>query len=316
MALGNGLLLHSTTLIEHTYYSKCSNRTVCLGKSRVYYSCSLHVTFCVIQVRPERTTVPRVLSRISPRKFGIYGSYQRMTAHRMGFGGRSRVKLDFSSPKKDDVTAQAPAPPPITLATPTEEKTNSPSSNKGVDIIIQTPVDGAPEKKQVLTPTTSTKTTQLQQQLKNGVRSKRSIKRNRIVTFDEQQLSLSGSFSNIPIKNLMMLAQQQVASFRSPKKDNTTPPSCSPPETPSPASRQPRPLNKVTAVTIPTNQPPPSTMVTVSANSLPVTTTAIVKLQDVGRAKSHTHTITATIAPAVSTVATTTRYCIIVKDGL
>lgn len=235
-----------------------------------------------------------------------------MTAHRIGFGGRGRVKLDFSSPKKDDVTAQAPAPPASTLATPTEEETDSPPTNKGVDIIIQTPVDGAPEKNQAQTP----KTTQLQQH-KNGVKSKRNIKRNRIVTFDEQQLNQSGSFSNIPIKNLMMLAQQQVASFRSPKKDHTTPPSCSPPETPSPASRQPRPLKKVTAVTIPTNQPPPSTMVTVSANSLPVTTSSIVKLQDVGRDKSP-HATTATITPAVSTVSTTiatTRYdIVIVKD--
>ena len=246
-------------------------------------------------MKPERSTVPRVLSRISPRKFGIFGSsfHQRMTAHRIGFGSRGRVKLDFSSPKKDDVSA-VPAPPPDTVATPTKEESNSPPGNDGVDIIIQTPINGTPEKKQSQTPT-SCKNSQLQHH-KNGVKSKRNIKRNRIVTFDEQQLNQSGSFSNIPIKNLMLLAQQQVASFRSPKKSNSTPPSISPPETPPPpVSRQL--LNKVTAVTIPTNQPPLSTVVTAS---LPISTTAV-QQPDVGRASSHTHTTAVTTSWPVTT---------------
>ena len=167
------------------------------------------------------------------------------------------MKLDFSSPKKNETVASAapttttPSPPTNSTATPINvEEVETLNQSPGMKVIVQqTSSNGETGNIQ------SSSTTFGSQ--KSGVKSvskkSKGNKRTRIVTFDEHQLNQSGSFSSIPIKDLLMLAQQQVNSFKSPKKSST--PSC--PSSPQPISppqsfTQPRQkISSVTAVTIP-----------------------------------------------------------------
>lgn len=225
----------------------------------------------------ERIT-PRVLSRISPRKYPFGSSFQRMT-HRMAFGGRSRVKLDFSSPKKSETataagtpTATRTTPPTSAVATPTNmEEMHTVNQSPRVNIIVQQ----TSTSEDTGTNQTSSSTSGNNQSQKSGVKnSNKKLKgnnnrRTRIVTFDEHQLNQSGSFSSIPIKDLMILAQQQVNSFKSPKKSNAPSFSLSPqPSSPLQSFPQPRQkISTVTAVTIPndvSNIITPSSVVTLT----------------------------------------------------
>lgn len=240
------------------------------------------------------------MSRISPRKYNPFGSsFQRLTAHRMGFGSRSRVKLDFSSPKKSEVAAAPPitttTPPTTAVTTPINpEEENTANQSPGINVIVQTPSIESHKGG-----------------VKNSNKKLKGNRRNRIVTFDEQQLNQSGSFSSIPIKDLIILAQQQVD--KSPKK-GTTP--LSPQSSPLELYPQPRQkVSNVTAVTIPNDK-----TTTVSTLSVVTTTTAGVSSlhqQDVGGASSGgithtglpvtmtTHTVTNASAVVTTHITTT-----------
>ena len=211
----------------------------------------------------------------------------------MAFGSRSRVKLDFSSPKKSETAAASAAtstamtsPPTTAVATPTNvEEMHTVNQSPRVNVIVQqTPTSEDTGNNQSLSSTSGNNQSQ-----KSGVKSsnkklKVNNRRTRIVTFDEHQLNQSGSFSSIPIKDLMILAQQQVNSFKSPKK-SSTPCSLSPqPSSPLQSFPQPRQkiISTVTAVTIPND-----IVSSVTPSSVVATTTAGVlslQQQDVGGA--------------------------------
>ena len=186
------------------------------------------------------------------------------------------MKLDFSSPKKSEAattvgtpTATRTTPPTSAVATPTNmEEMHTANQSPRVNIIVQQTSSEDTGNNQ-----SSSSTSGINQSQKSGVKNinkklKGNNRRTRIVTFDEHQLNQSGSFSSIPIKDLMILAQQQVNSFKSPKK-SSTPSFSSPPQPSSPLQSFPQPRQKistVTAVTIPndvvSNVITPSSVVT------------------------------------------------------
>lgn len=231
----------------------------------------------------------------------------------MGFGSRSRVKLDFTSPKKSEPTLPLPntsTTPPTTLAaTPTNPEENTVEQSSGMSVIVQTPTSEGSDDSRVLNSNSQSQ----KSGVKNNNKKLKGNKRNRIVTFDEHQLNQSGSFSSIPIKDLLMLAQQQVNSFKSPKKGAVPPLSLSPqPSSPVQSSSQPRQVSGVTAVTIP-NEATSTPVTTVTASS--VFTTAIagvssLQQQEVGGAvsggtglpKTVPHTAATATVPNTSTM--------------
>lgn len=170
------------------------------------------------------------------------------------------MKLDFSSPKKGEATAALPtvatttSPSTAALATPinAEEKITL-TQSPGVNVIVQTTTSEGSGNGQSLASSSGNSQPQKGPMKINNKKLKGNSRRNRIVTFDEHQLNQSGSFSSIPIKDLLVLAQQQVSSFKSPKKSmpscSLSPQPSSPPE--SFPQSQPRQISNVTAVTIP-----------------------------------------------------------------
>ena len=237
------------------------------------------------------------------------------------------MKLDFSSPKKNETVASAvpttttPSPPTNSAATPINiEEVETLNQSPGVKVIVQqTSTNEGTGNNQSSSSTSGSQ--------KSGVKSvnkkSKGSKRTRIVTFDEHQLNQSGSFSSIPIKDLLMLAQQQVNSFKSPKKSSI--PSCpSSPQPISPPQSFPQPRQKissVTAVTIP-NEIASNIVTTPSI----VTTTTVgvssLQQQDVGGATcsggSSNHTglsmtmanTTANAMPIVTTAPAMTTSCV------
>lgn len=213
----------------------------------------------------------------------------------MGFVNRSRVKLDFSSPKKGEGAATATtttSPPNAPLATPINaEDKDALSQSPGVNVIVQNATSESSGNNQ--SPSSISGSSQSQKgTVKTNVKKlKGNSRRNRIVTFDEHQLNQSGSFSSIPIQDLLVLAQQQVNNFKSPKKSAPSCLSTSQPSSPLqslPQSLpQPRQISSVTAVTIP-NDVVSSVFTTITTSSAVTMTTVGVSLQqpDVGGASS------------------------------
>ena len=212
----------------------------------------------------------------------------------MAFGGRSRVKLDFSSPKKSETAAASASPntmtspPTIAAATPTNaEEMNTVNQSPRVNIIVQQTSTSEDTGNNQSSSSISGNNQSQKGGVKNSNKKLKGNKRARIVTFDEHQLNQSGSFSSIPIKDLMILAQQQVNSFKSPKKSSM--PFCSSsPQPSSPLQSFPQPRQKISAVTAVTI---PNEVVSsvVTASSVVTTTTAGVsslqqQQQDVGGA--------------------------------
>lgn len=239
----------------------------------------------------ERIT-PRALSRISPRKYSLFGSpFQRLAAHRVGFASRSRVKLDFSSPKKGETATISPnttttSPATSVEATPINaEEKDTMNQLPGMNVIVKqvSNSEGSGSNQSISGNKQSQKVG-----VKNSNKKVKGNKRNRIVTFDEHQLNQSGSFSTIPIKDLLVLAQQQVSSVRSPKKNTPSLPS-SPQPSPPQSLPQPRQrISNVTAVTIP-DDTVSSVVTTVTSSSVVTTTTAdmpSLQQQEVGGAGS------------------------------
>jgi len=243
----------------------------------------------------------------------------------MGFGSRSRVKLDFSSPKKSEA---ASAPPTTTTTQPNTavttpinvEENNTINQSPGINVTVHTTNIEGPGSDQL--PSSISGNSQSQKSgVKNSNKKFKGSKRNRIVTFDEQQLNQSGSFSSIPIKDLIVLAQQQVDSFKSPKKDtvpfSSLSPQSSPPQLYPQSSHK---ISGVTAITIPSDKTTVSTIVTTVPTSFVVTTTTAgvssLDQQEMGGAGSSsdggnthmefpttmsTHTITATVTTCITT---------------
>ena len=205
------------------------------------------------------------------------------------------MKLDFSSPKKGEaMTATATTSPPnAPLATPINaEDKDTLNRSPGVNVVVvqNTTSESSGNNR---SPNSISGSSQSQ---KGTVKSsnkklKGNSRRNRIVTFDEQQLNQSGSFSSIPIQDLLILAQQQVNSFKSPKKSAPSYSSISQPSSPlQPIPQtlpQPRQISSVTAVTIP-NDIVSSVFTTVTTPSVVTMTAPGVssQQQDVGGAVS------------------------------
>ena len=197
----------------------------------------------------------------------------------MAFSGRSRVKLDFSSPKKSETATVTSAGTPTARTTPPTSAVATPTNMEEIHMVDQSPRVNVIVQQTLTSEDTGnnqslSSTSGSNQSQKSGVKnSSKKLKgnnnrRTRIVTFDEHQLNQSGSFSSIPIKDLLILAQQQVNSFKSPKKGNAPPCSLSPqPSSPLQSFPQPRQkISTVTAVTIPndviSNVITPSSVVT------------------------------------------------------
>lgn len=210
------------------------------------------------------------------------------------------MKLDFSSPKKGEAATATTttSPPNAPLATPINaEDRDTLNRSPSVNVIVQnTTSESSGTNHQSPSSVSGSSQSQKGMVKSSNKKLKGNSRRNRIVTFDEHQLNQSGSFSSIPIQDLLILAQQQVNSFKSPKKSA---PSCSSTSQPSsplqPISQpppqslpHPRQISSVTAVTIP-NDIVSSVFTTITTSSVVTMTTAGVsslQQQDVGGAVS------------------------------